>query len=74
VVGQADPEWGEIVVAFVVARPGTPVSAADLDRLCTDNIARFKRPKAYRFIDGLPKNNAGKVLKTELRRLLVPSS
>jgi long-chain acyl-CoA synthetase len=41
-----------------------------LDRLCLDHIARFKRPRHYRFVDALPKNNYGKVLKTELRRLL----
>jgi long-chain acyl-CoA synthetase len=35
-----------------------------------DNIARFKRPREYRFVESLPKNNYGKVLKTELRRLL----
>jgi acyl-coenzyme A synthetase/AMP-(fatty) acid ligase len=41
-----------------------------LDRLCLDHIARFKRPRTYRFVDALPKNNYGKVLKTELRALL----
>ena len=69
VVGQADPEWGEVVVAFVVAR-GTPVDPKELDALCLDNIARFKRPKTYRYVDALPKNSTGKVLKTELRKLL----
>ena len=58
------------VVAFVVARPGVSVAPADLDRLCLDNIARFKRPKDYKFIDALPKNNYGKILKTELRSKL----
>ena len=70
VVGRPHPEWGEDVVAFVVARPGASVAPADLDRLCLDNIARFKRPKDYRFIEALPKNNYGKILKTELRKLL----
>jgi acyl-CoA synthetase (AMP-forming)/AMP-acid ligase II len=46
------------------------VTPADLDRLCLDNIARFKRPKDYKFIDTLPKNNYGKILKTELRSKL----
>jgi long-chain acyl-CoA synthetase len=68
VVGRPDPEWGEAVVAFVVAPRG--VSEAELDRHCLDRIARFKRPKGYVFIDGLPKNNYGKVLKTELRARL----
>jgi len=70
VVGRPHPEWGEEVVAFVVARPGMQPSPAELDRLCLDNIARFKRPKDYRFVDALPKNNYGKILKTELRTLL----
>ncbi len=68
VVGRAHPEWGEEVVAFVVAR--AKVDRSELDALCLDNIARFKRPKDYRFVDALPKNNYGKVLKTELRKLL----
>ena len=69
VVGQPHPEWGEVVIAFVVPR-GAPPDTADLDTLCLDHIARFKRPKAYRYVDALPKNSTGKVLKTELRKLL----
>jgi acyl-CoA synthetase (AMP-forming)/AMP-acid ligase II len=70
VVGKPDAQWGEAVVAFVVRRPGAAVDAAALDRLCLDWIARFKRPKDYVFLDALPKNNYGKVLKTELRARL----
>jgi acyl-CoA synthetase (AMP-forming)/AMP-acid ligase II len=70
VVGRPHPEWGEEVVAFVVARDGKTLSPAELDKLCLDNIARFKRPKDYKFVDALPKNNYGKILKTELRKLL----
>jgi long-chain acyl-CoA synthetase len=70
VVGRPDPEWGEAVVAFVVKDAAVPVAEADLDRHCLDLIARFKRPKAYVFVDALPKNNYGKVLKTELRTML----
>jgi long-chain acyl-CoA synthetase len=69
VVGRPDREWGEAVVAFVVPRAAAP-EAADLDRFCLEHIARFKRPKEYRFVERLPKNNYGKVLKTELRRML----
>jgi long-chain acyl-CoA synthetase len=68
VVGRPHPEWGEEVVAFVVKR--AEVSTDDLDSLCLENIARFKRPREYRFVDALPKNNYGKVLKTELRSRL----
>ena len=67
VVGRPHSDWGEEPVAFVVARPGTGVDAAELDRLCLDAIARYKRPRAYYFVDSLPKNNYGKVLKTALR-------
>jgi acyl-CoA synthetase (AMP-forming)/AMP-acid ligase II len=70
VVGRAHPEWGEEVVAFVVARPGAAVDGEALDALCLEHIARFKRPKSYRFVESLPKNNYGKVLKTELRAQL----
>ena len=70
VVGRAHPEWGEEVVAFVVARADALVTAQELDALCLENIARFKRPKDYRFVDALPRNNYGKVLKTELRKQL----
>ncbi len=70
VVGAPDPEWGEIVVAFVVAQPGREVTQADLEAVCLQHIARFKRPKRYVFVDALPKNNYGKVLKTELRERL----
>ena len=69
VVGRPDREWGEAVVAFLVAR-GEPPATDELDRLCLDHIARFKRPKEYRFVERLPKNNYGKVVKTELRRML----
>jgi long-chain acyl-CoA synthetase len=66
VVGRPHAEWGEEVVAFVVARAARPDAAA-LDAHCLARIARFKRPRAYVFVDALPKNNTGKVLKTALR-------
>src|SRR5215204_1774202 len=70
VVGRSHPEWGEEVVAFVVAKPGELVDQRALEQLCLDNIARFKRPRLYRFVETLPKNNYGKILKTELRQAL----
>jgi long-chain acyl-CoA synthetase len=74
VVGRPDPEWGEAVVAFVVAEGDPAPSTGDLDQQCLDSIARFKRPKEYRFIDALPTNNYGKVLKRELREQLAAES
>jgi len=70
VVGRPHPEWGEEVVAFVVARSGAIATKETLDAHCLEHIARFKRPKEYRFVEALPKNEAGKVLKTALRDLL----
>jgi len=69
VIGVPDAQWGEAVVAFVVARTGRAIDEAALDRLCLGNIARFKRPKAYRVVAQLPKSAYGKILKTELRAL-----
>ena len=67
VIGRPHPDWGEEVLAYIVAKPGAKLDDRTLDQLCLDNIARFKRPKGYRFVEALPKNNYGKVLKTELR-------
>jgi long-chain acyl-CoA synthetase len=65
VIGRPDREWGEVVVAYIVGDAGR----AALDALCLARIARFKRPKDYVFVSALPKNNYGKILKTELRAL-----
>ena len=65
VIGRPDEEWGEVVVAYVAG----DAAAGELDALCLNAIARFKRPKDYVFIDALPKNNYGKILKTELRAM-----
>ncbi len=70
VVSRPHADFGEEVVAFVVARPGDAPDEAALDRLCLDHLARFKRPRVYRFVGELPKNNYGKVLKTALREAL----
>jgi long-chain acyl-CoA synthetase len=71
VVGQPDAEWGESVVAFVVSIGGAPPPTDQLDRLCLESLARYKRPKRYVFVDSLPRNNTGKVLKNDLRALAV---
>lgn len=69
VIGRPDPDWGESVVAFIVRETGAECEEDGLNAFCLEHMARFKRPKAYRFIDALPKNNYGKVLKTELREM-----
>ena len=63
VIGRPDPQWGEVVVAYVVG----DADRNELDALCLNSIARFKRPKDYVYVSALPKNNYGKILKTELR-------
>lgn len=70
VIGRPDPEWGEEVLAYVVARPGSLLDPPNLDRHCLERIARFKRPKHYRFVEVLPKSDYGKILKTALREQL----
>lgn len=70
VIGRPHSDWGEELVAFVVCRPGNSVGCDELDALCLEHIARFKRPKEYQFVEALPKNSYGKVVKTELRSAL----
>ncbi len=70
VVGRPDPEWGETVVAFVVSTVDAVPTVEELDTTCLAHIARFKRPKEYRFVEALPTNNYGKVVKRELREVL----
>lgn len=67
IVGVDDDNWGEIVKAFVVADDG--LTAAELDDWCRDNddLANYKRPREYEFIDELPRNPSGKILRYELR-------
>ncbi len=74
VVGRPDKEWGEIAVACIVSPNGEKPDVSELDRLCIENIARFKRPKEYLLLDALPKNNYGKVVKRQLRKLLANAS
>jgi acyl-CoA synthetase (AMP-forming)/AMP-acid ligase II len=70
VIGAASADLGEEPVAFVVLKAGMTVTPQELDQLCLDNLARFKRPRDYFFPLDLPKNNYGKILKTALRQQL----
>jgi fatty-acyl-CoA synthase len=66
VIGRADERWGEVPVAVAaVAKDG--LRLADLEEFLTERLARYKHPKALEIVDALPRNPAGKVLKTELR-------
>lgn len=74
IVGMPDSDWGEVVVAFIVARQTRDALEHELDQLCMEQIARFKRPKRYILLEDLPKNAAGKIVKNELRALLAGSA
>jgi acyl-CoA synthetase (AMP-forming)/AMP-acid ligase II len=67
VLGLPDAEWGEVIAAFVVRRPGESVDADALGRHCGELIAGYKKPRVIEFVDALPRNNAGKVTKNDLR-------
>jgi fatty-acyl-CoA synthase len=66
VIGRQDEKWGEVPIA-VAAVTDTGVTLNDLDQFLTERLARYKHPKALEVVDALPRNPAGKVLKTELR-------
>jgi acyl-CoA synthetase (AMP-forming)/AMP-acid ligase II len=72
VIGEPDAQWGEAVVAVIVRQAGHVPDDKDLDLFCLEHIARFKRPKRYVFVEELPKNATGKVLKRKLREKITP--
>ena len=66
-IGLQDDEWGEIVTAAVVLHPGQNVSESDLIEYCREKLSSYKKPKKIFFMDELPKNPSGKILKRDLR-------
>lgn len=69
VIGLADEIWGEIVTAVVQASPETSVNEGDIKQFCEGRIASYKKPRQIRFMDEIPRNPSGKILKNELRSL-----
>jgi len=67
VVGRPHERWGEVPVAYVVRRPGATTTADELISHCSTQLAKFKVPKDIDFLDALPRNPSGKILKRELR-------
>ncbi|MBI2153973.1 MAG: long-chain-fatty-acid--CoA ligase [Candidatus Rokubacteria bacterium] len=70
VVAMPDPLMGEDVLAFVVLKAGQQATTEEIMAFCQEKLAKFKCPKQVRFVDSLPKNPIGKILKKELRRLI----
>ena len=66
VIGVPDEYWGETVKAWVVSKPGATLSEKEIIAFCTSQLAHYKRPQSVVFIDSLPKNAAGKVIKSEI--------
>jgi acyl-CoA synthetase (AMP-forming)/AMP-acid ligase II len=67
VVGVPDERWGESVRAYVALRPGTTATEADIVEFCRDRLAHYKCPTSVAFLDALPRNPTGKILKRDLR-------
>jgi len=68
VVGIPDDTWGEVGIAFVVAVPGRRPSPESLSQHVLSRLAKYKLPRAFVFVDALPRTPYGKVVKDELRR------
>ena len=66
-VGVPDDTWGEAVKAIVVMKPGKQATASDIINFIRERIAGFKTPKTVDFIDALPRNASGKILRRHLR-------
>jgi len=73
VIGMPHERWGEVPMAFVVARTGAEVSGDELGAFCAGRLAKFKVPKRFDFVDELPRTPSGKVLKRDLREQLAAS-
>jgi feruloyl-CoA synthase len=70
VLGKAHPEWGETVVAFIVAKPEGAPDADELKAFLDDKLANYKIPKMFEFVAELPHTPTGKVMKYQLRNKL----
>ena len=67
VIGLPDEKWGEVGCVIVVLKSDVLLSEEDILSFCNGKMAKFKLPRSVRFVDILPRNTTGKVLKTVLR-------
>ena len=69
IIGVPNDKWGEVGKAFISFKPNEKISEEDIRQFLKENIADYKTPKSYSFMNNLPRNAAGKILKNELRKL-----
>jgi fatty-acyl-CoA synthase len=68
VIGIPSEQWGEVGMAIIAVKPGHGITEAEINAHCEANLARFKRPRAIKFVDALPRNATGKIHKPTLRK------
>lgn len=68
VIGEPDDLHGEIVLAYIACKPGATLTSSEMRNFCREKLGRHQIPKKFIFVDSLPKNGAGKILKRELRK------
>ena len=73
ILGVPDDRWGETGVAFISIKPGEAIDEKEIIQHCINNLAKFKVPSSVQFIEALPRNATGKVLKRNLREDLIGS-
>ncbi len=73
VLGLPDPKWGEVVTAAVASLPGQVLTEQEIIEHCRKNLAGYKCPKIVKFVEELPKNPAGKIMKRELKEMFSTS-
>ena len=69
VIGLPDEKWGEVVTAIITPKPGETITEEEIIEYCKKNLAGYKCPKIVKFVDNIPKNPAGKIVKSKLKKL-----
>jgi acyl-CoA synthetase (AMP-forming)/AMP-acid ligase II len=69
ITGKTDDEWGQIITAFITLEPGEKMSSSEVSDFCISKIASYKKPRIIHFIESLPLTKAGKLDRTEIKKL-----